>query len=307
MEKDRPLKIISPHPDKRWLFFGVWALLSLLLFAKPMFALVRLSWQDDTASHILLIPFICAWLLYSERKESMSSGGFALRPAIAFLLAALFLVLFSARCASCSPKDQLAIYTLSLVFLLTAGFVLILGVAKAKASSFALAFMLFAIPIPDVILNKVIYWLQSGSAAIAEIFFNLSGAPVLREGFFFRLPKMSIEVAQECSGIRSSLALLILALLVAHFSFRPLWKKALFVCAGLCMMLIKNGIRITTLTLLANYVNPDFLYGKLHHQGGIVFFLVGLILLLPVYWVLRKGEEAHAGVADKVGQRHANP
>jgi exosortase len=307
MEKDRPLKITPPHPDKRLLYFGVWAFLSLLLFARPVFALVQLSWQDATASHILLIPFICAWLLYSERKESMSASHFALRPSIAFLLAALVLVLLSTRCASCSPKDRLSIYILSLVLLLIAGFVLILGEANAKASSFALAFMLFAIPIPDLILNKVIYWLQVGSAAIAEIIFNLSGAPVLREGFIFRLPKMSIEVAQECSGIRSSLALLILALLVAHFSFRPLWKKALFVFAGLCMMLIKNGIRIATLTLLANYVNPDFLYGRLHHQGGIAFFLVGLVLLLPVFWYLRRGEGVRGGGANQMDQSHVTP
>lgn len=120
---------------------------------------------------------------------------------------------------------------------------------------------------------------------------------MLREGFVFRLPKMSIEVAQECSGIRSSLALLILALLVAHFSFRPFWKKLTFVAAGLCMMLVKNGIRIATLTLLANYVNPSFLTGRLHHQGGIVFFLIGLSLLLPLYWALRKGEASAPLVA----------
>jgi len=57
------------------------------------------------------------------------------------------------------------------------------------------------------------------------------------------------------------------------------------------MMLIKNGVRIATLTLLANYVNRDFLYGKLHHQGGVFFFVIGLALLLPVYWLLRRGEK----------------
>jgi exosortase len=288
--KDDPLRITPSHPDRRWLFFAVWALLSVVLFAKPVADLVRLARQDETASHILLIPFICVWLLYTERTKSPAEGGFAFRPAMAFLLPAVFLSLFLANCPFCSPKDRLSIYILALLCALIAGFVLFLGVAKAKASSFALALLLLTIPIPDVILNKIIYELQSGSAAIAEIFFNLSGAPVLREGFVFHLPKMSIEVAQECSGIRSSLALFILALLVAHFSFRPFWKKAVFVCAGLCMMLIKNGIRIAALTLLANYVDPDFLYGRLHHQGGIVFFLIGLTLLLPVYWYLRKGE-----------------
>jgi exosortase len=174
--------------------------------------------------------------------------------------------------------------------MLTAGFVLILGVNKAKSSSFALAFLLFAIPIPDALLNRVIYWLQGGSAAIASVIFDVTGVPALREGFVFHLPKLSIEVARECSGIRSSLALLILALLVGHFSFRPLWKQIAFAIAGFFMMLVKNGIRIATLTILASYVNPEFLFGRLHKEGGIVFFLVGLGLLWPVYLWLRRGE-----------------
>jgi exosortase len=267
---------------------------SAFFFAKPLADLVQLAAKDDTASHILLIPFISAWLLYTQRKDVPEDCRFALWPTAVFLVASILLILLPAHYASWSPRDRLGVYTLALVLVLVAGFVLIMGEARTKASAFALAFLLFAVPIPEVFLNKVIYWLQAGSATIAEIFFNLSGAPVLREGFIFRLPKMSIEVAQECSGIRSSLALLILAVLIAHFSFRPLWKKLVFVLAGLAMMIVKNGIRIATLTLLANYVDPNFLYGKLHHQGGVVFFLIGLTLLLPVFWYLRRGEPSAA-------------
>jgi exosortase len=288
------LNFTLSSPAKRWLIFGLWVLVSILVFAKPVSGLVQLANQDESASHILLIPFISAWLLYSERKEPLPASGFAVWPAMALFLPSILVGFASLNCNACSPKDRLSLYTLALILLLDAGFVLIFGVEKAKASWFGLAFLLFAVPLPDAVLSKVIYWLQAGSAAVAEVFFNLSGAPVLREGFVFRLPKLSIEVAQECSGIRSSLALLILALLVTHFSFRPLWKKIVFVLAGLSMMLIKNGIRIATLTLLANYVNPSFLNGRLHHQGGVVFFLIGLGLLLPVYWLLRKGEVSAA-------------
>jgi hypothetical protein len=56
------------------------------------------------------------------------------------------------------------------------------------------------------------------------------------------------------------------------------------------MMILKNGIHIATLTLLAVYVDPDFLTGKLHHQGGIVFFVLGLLLLLPVFLLLQRGD-----------------
>ena len=289
-------------PRNRWLVYGAWVLLILILFAKPLLDLIHFASEDETASHILLIPFISAWLLYSDLKLDVDKNVFGIRSALAFLIPAVLVAILPAHCASCSTKDRLSLSILSLVLLLVGGFVLILGSEKAKASSFALAFLLFVVPIPDFILNRIIYWLQAGSAAIAEILFNLSGAPVLRDGFVFHLPKMSIEVAAECSGIRSSLALLILALLVAHFSFRPLWKRVIFVIAGLSMMLIKNGIRIATLTLLANYVDPDFLYGKLHHRGGVVFFLIGLALLVPVYWYLRKGE---AGATNLIAEQAA--
>ena len=77
------------------------------------------------------------------------------------------------------------------------------------------------------------------------------------------------------------MALIILAVLISHFSFRSFWKKTVFVAVGLLMMPIKNGVRIATLTLLADYVDPDFLYGRLHHRGGVVFFLFGMGLLVP--------------------------
>jgi len=113
---------------------------------------------------------------------------------------------------------------------------------------------------------------------------------VLREGFVFHLAHVSIEVARECSGIRSSLALLILAILVAHFYLDTFWKQVILVIAGLFVMILKNGVRIVTLTLLASYVDPGFLYGRLHREGGVVFFLLGLLLLAPLLWFLQRTE-----------------
>jgi exosortase len=210
---------------------------------------------------------------------------------LGFMLPALLLAAWSRHASTAEFFGPVTIGILAFILCVIAGFVFFFGRTGARNYSFALVFLLFAVPLPPMLLQKVIYWLQAGSAAVAEFFFELSGFPVMREGFIFRLPRISIEVAQECSGIRSSIALLILAVLVAHFSFRPLWKKLIFVAAGLLMMVIKNGIRIASLTLLANYVNPDFLYGKLHHRGGIVFFLIGLALLAPIYQLLRRGED----------------
>src|SRR5262249_32481336 len=87
-----------------------------------------------------------------------------------------------------------------------------------------------------------------------------------------------------------SMALFILALLVAHFRLRSFWSKFVFIVCGLFMMILKNGVRIATLTLLAVYVDPDFLFGRLHHQGGVVFFVLALLLLLPLLFSLQRLE-----------------
>jgi len=284
---------------KRWGLYIIWVLFCVALFCKPLHRLFDLALNDESASHILLIPLISAFLLYSERKPLESNAPADYVWALFFSIAAILSTVLCLREIPSGSKEQLAVYILALIFLLVAGFTAILGRHTAKNSYFPLAFLLFAIPLPDSILNRAIYFLQAGSAEVASFLFELSGAPVLREGFIFRLPKVNIEVARECSGIRSSIALLILALLVSHFAFRPFWKKLVFLFAGLLIMLIKNGVRIATLTLLANYVSPAFLTGKLHHQGGIVFFLIGLGLLVPVFWLLQRNEPkmAHAKTA----------
>jgi exosortase/archaeosortase family protein len=101
------------------------------------------------------------------------------------------------------------------------------------------------------------------------------------------------------------MALLLLALVVAHLAFRPLWKKVVFVAAGLLVMIVKNGVRIATLSLLANYVDPDFLFGRLHREGGGVFFVLGLFLLVPLYWLLKRGEAsvATSGLLPAIGRK----
>jgi exosortase len=178
------------------------------------------------------------------------------------------------------------------------GFAFLFGKAALRAAHFPFLFLLLMIPIPTFVLDRIIFLLQEGSAWITGAFFDLFHIPALREGFIFHLARINIEVAKECSGIRSSMALLILALLVAHFRLKHFWNKALFVASGLFMMILKNGIRIATVTLLAVYVDPSFLSGRLHHEGGIVFFVLALLLLLPVLALLQHWESGRPVVAE---------
>ncbi len=147
------------------------------------------------------------------------------------------------------------------------------------------------VPLPDVVLDRAIYALQEGSTEIAYLIFQAVGTPVLRHGFLLSLPGVAIEVAKECSSIRSSIALFITCLLAAHLYLRTGWKMLLLVLLSFPLSLIKNGIRIATLTLLSIYVDPGFLTGRLHHEGGFVFFLLAMLILWPVFSWLKNSEK----------------
>jgi exosortase len=285
--------------NKRLVYFGIWLVVLVAAFWKPVLGLVRYSLSNDNASHIVLIPVITAWLLYFEHKrifQRLSSDYFA---GIVLAAAGAGIALWTWQSGMAWTETQrLTSYTLALVMMCMGGFALTLGREALKNASFPLLFLVLMIPPPDSWLNYAIYLLQKGSADIAEFIFDLAGVPALREGFVFHLAHLSIEVAKECSGIRSSLALLILALLAGHLYLQTFWKKAVFVIVGLIIMIVKNGIRIATLTILAQYVDSSFLYGRLHHEGGVVFFLIGLALLLPVFWWLQRGETARPAMGN---------
>ena len=271
--------------------FSSWILLSSLLFGSPFIALVRLSFGHDDASYLILIPFISAWILYVERDKIFLhlSSDKTLGSTLLILAGCVALTAGLARDSS-SLGLQLSGWILSLVLVWAAGFALLFGKTSLKAGRFPLLFLSLMVPLPNFLLDHLIRLLQEGSAWITEAFFDLVGVPALRDGLVFHLARVNIEVTKECSGIRSSMALLILALLVSHFRLKSFWNKILFVACGLIMMFIKNGIRIATLTLLAMYVDPSFLFGRLHHQGGIVFFVVALLLLLPLLYFLQRME-----------------
>jgi exosortase/archaeosortase family protein len=102
---------------------------------------------------------------------------------------------------------------------------------------------------------------------------------------------VSIEIANECSGIRSSIGLFISLLIASHMFLKRWWSKTALMVMVIPMVLVKNAIRITTLTLLAVHVDKAFLISSpLHQSGGIVFFALALLLVLPVLVLLRRCE-----------------
>ena len=278
---------------KRHLFFTVFVAASCLVFYKITSELVRYSLHDDSASHVILIPVIAFFLIGLERSKIFSITRSTPVPGIGLIGAGLILFWQASQLSPQPGNWSFSLEILSILVVWLGGFLWCYGFHALRAAAFPLLFLLLTIPVPDELLDRIIYALQAGSTAISYFIFQAVGTPVVRQGFLLSVPGVTIEIAKECSSIRSSIALLITCLLAAHLYLRTAWKIILFVALAMVVSVVKNGIRIATLTLLSIHVDPGFLTGKLHQRGGFVFFLIALAILYPILLLLQKSE--HSG------------
>jgi exosortase len=139
-------------------------------------------------------------------------------------------------------------------------------------------------------LNLIVAQLQQGSAASARVFFAVAGIPVEQRGTLVHIRGLTLEVAPECSSIRSSMVLLVTTMALAQFLLITFWRKAVVFAVAIPLSVIKNGLRIFVLGVLATKVDPSYLTGRLHRQGGIIYFLIALLGIFPLLWILRRGE-----------------
>ena len=274
---------------RQHVIFGGFALLTALLNVDKLWALAQLALVNPTVSHVVGVPFVALVLIYSDRDiifnaarpEPLVGGSLA--------LAGLALSFLSYRALNV-PATTLMVAMLGVALAWVGGFVMMYGLASARAALFPLGFLLFMIPIPTVVMDGATQFLKNGSSEAVAGLFTLTGTPFHREGFVFSLPSFVIEIADECSGIRSSIALLLTGLLAGHQFLRKPWTKIVLVLMILPIAVIKNAIRIVALSLLAMHVDQSFLTGQLHHEGGFVFFLLALGLLVPLFVLLKRSE-----------------
>ncbi|MGO9270530.1 MAG: exosortase/archaeosortase family protein [Terriglobia bacterium] len=218
------------------------------------------------------------------------------------LLAAITVAGFAAMYSTALSQDsKLFLRILSLVTLWIGGFILCYGTQAFRARGFPLRFSLLMVPLPHFLMDKPIEVIRHGSAEVASLFFRLAGVPVFRDGMRFSLPGLDMEVATQCSGIHSSLALFVLSLLVGHFYLKSGWKKVALSLSVLPIISLTNGFRIFTISWLSAYVDMSFIKGDLHRKGGVLFFLLGLMLLASLVRWLRIRERGKRNGAEPVG------
>jgi exosortase len=273
------------------LFLALW-LLSLAPFQASLLCLWKLSLADDRYSHTVLMPLLGAGLVYLDQRNIFREVRFCPWLGGAALAAAMFL--YRAAPAGAAPDGlTLRIFAVALAWM--ASFVLCYGPGAWRRAAYPAALLLLMVPWPAPAMENASAALQAGSAAIAHALFQLFGAPVFRQGMVFTLPGATIEVAEACSGIRSTIALLIGSALTGRLCLHSTWRRAALLACTMAAGVFKNALRIVTLAWLGSSVDPGILHGPLHHRyGGIVFSALALALLTPALLLLRMSERRAA-------------
>ena len=269
-------------------------ILLLAAFGQPLLALANYAAHSALHSHILLIPFVSAYLLYIRRDQLPRRYLADLPLGIVLLAGGLGVLLFTywLNFAGRAPADNyyLVLLTLSFLCCLAAGGFFFFGRDWMRAAAFPLAYLIFMVPMPDAMADALETASKYASAEVANLFFQLGGTPFLRAGLIFQLPNITIEVAQECSGIRSSWVLFITSVLAANLFLKSSWRRLVLVALVIPLAILRNGFRIFVIGLLCVNAGPQMINSVIHRRGGPVFFVLSLIPFLLLLWWLRKGE-----------------
>jgi exosortase len=276
--------------------FALLSLVSLVTWWHALVTTLALAFGNDAYTHILLILPISVTLIYSAwtSRKVQPEPNFRAGSALLVLAALVGFIGGWRRAGSLAADIQLSIGMVALVTWWIGAFVFCFGARTAQRFVFPLGFLLWLVPLPAFALDQIVSFLQRGSASAAHLLFAAARVPVAQDGVVLTLPGITLEVAKECSSIRSSMMLLITGMVLAKLLLRTPWAKVLVTLAVIPFAIAKNGLRVFVLAMLGLYVDPSYLRGRLHHNGGIIFFLVSLAGLFVLLWLTGRVERSVA-------------
>jgi len=287
---------------RRTLWFALFIAGLSALYAFPLIKLADYSLHSEFFSYILLIPVITLYLVWIKRPAMPTQATSGLKWAV--LPAAIGLGLLALcklgvqqgwRSAS---EDYLTLMISSYVFFVAAGCLGFFGRAFWQFIAFPVAFLVFMIPLPEGPLNSITLFFQHTSATAASWMLSATGTPYVLDNLVLSLPGVpSIMVAPQCSGIHSTMVLLITAVLAGYLFLTTGWKRAFLVVFVLPLAILRNGFRIYTISELCVHISPKMIDSPIHHQGGPIFFILSLIPFFLILLWLRKSEPREAQAA----------
>ena len=267
-----------------------WQAVALLLLIAWLYAsiLARLVLQwvgphsDPNFQHGIFVPIFALFVLWQDRKKLSAipwDPSWLGLPLVLVSLLTLMLGVFGA---------ENFLSRGSLLILLAGLIILFQGWAFFRAVLFPWAFLILMIPVPNLILQQLTFPLQLYAAKLATGLLELVGVPVLRQGNVIILASMPLDVAEACSGIRSLLTLVTLAIIYGYLMETRMWVRVVLAVSALPIAVAANSFRIFGTGLLVQYWDPDKAEGFFHTFSGWLIFVVALILLFAFHSVISR-------------------
>ncbi len=270
----------APHVWQSWLQLAILVLLTALLYSRIVLALI-LDWANDpNYSHGFIVLPIAAWIAWRQRKR------LALEPVepswwgLVIIFGSLALLMLGVLGA------ELFLSRTSLIFLCAGLLVQFRGWRFFRALLFPWAILFLTIPLPAIIFNQIALPLQFQASRLASAMLALFGVPVLREGNVIVLPSISLDVVEACSGLRSLVSLITLAVLYGYFVERRASRRILLFLAAIPIAVLANGLRIMGTGFLGEYWSPDKAEGFFHTFSGLLVFFFAFALLIGFHAVM---------------------
>ena len=283
------------------------ALVSVILFTYGT-VLVKLSrgwWSDQNYSHGLLVPFIIGYIIWSQRAKFATEPT---RPSVLLGGLAVTLALFALWIGVAGA--ELYMQRMSLVLLAAGIVVYLVGLHFLRFLVVPLVLLVLAIPIPAILLNKIAFPLQLFASRVAVWSMTVLGVPVLRQGNVIELKPLNsfdtkkLEVVEACSGIRSMMTLMTLAVVFAYFthpdpddwshpkgrfgSLRTygVFRSSIIVLSAIPIAILTNATRVSGTGILSHYYGTAVADGFFHTFSGWVIYIVAFLMLIAVGWIL---------------------
>ncbi len=289
--QQRPTKLATLGGDAQFrrFLYGILILTGAMFL--PLFNLFRFAIGDDMYSYMVLMPIVTAYLINLKKPWQITAtpptkiAGLILL-VISFVLAATCLYLLKTD-FGLEREESLALSTMAYLAGLAGVSVMTLGWSRLKACAFPLCMLVFLIPMPAMMFDSIVEFLQYGSAYVADAMFHMVGTTATLNDLSFDLPPTpGIHVAPECSGIHSTYILLITSLLAGYLFLRSPKRRVILTLAVLPLAFLRNGFRIFTIGELCVHYGMQMIDSWIHHKGGPFFFALSLIpFFLLLVWL----------------------
>lgn len=250
----------------------------------PTFQWFWLRWFRDESyySHGVLIPVLSAFLIWRERNRFRHLTIQTDKRGLLLLLIGLFVQLFAAW------ARIHFISGLSLVLVLAGLSWYLLGKQMTRVIWFPLFFLVFMVPMPLDLINKLTLELKLVAASLGSTLTNLLGTPNIREGSIVYLPNTTVTVDAPCSGLKSLITFLAMGSLYAYIVHHAPFRRWFLVLLCVPIAIVANLVRVVLILMISNHYGTAIITNDLLHKGfGLLVFVIGLICFFLVAKLLR--------------------